>query len=643
MNKVTAITLAVGMAVACVVSVPTSAQVVPSARMSAEGMMGLMRRTHESQKPTPIHTTAVFVNGKKITDLVVSINAGVYEVSAVHMLPVLRALGWKPVYHAQTGLLDLQIGSVKGSARASGIGHLLLQVNGHPYLRMNANALGSPLLRWVRVLHDLGVANGWNPLSNTWTIGMASSSHPNSGGSGTTNVSPPAPVIATVSASAATPATYVNTENSNNHTNDQAYWQRASNDLYISAQTNSPDATNSTSTSLLQAIPNQTLYLFAYADQMNVLGNQVTWQVNSPDATVTTTAQQWNRGNYQATEATFVATKPGIYTVQADMNGTYSVPLVLTIGKGQLASQPFAISPAQMGIQPLPANLPAVAPITQAGVTYLPYTALQNWVPIAGSTNLPVTAMNVVLDGSGSHEWTYRLPVINGQFSGLVMVPFTGSVTVTLFPHYFQTLTQSTANNANFYYPNSAYAVQVTGSAPSLIDQAMLASAQRDYNFSPQYANVADVLLDNSPSMDTAIAAIANFASGSIMYDQQELQTVNYRWQDSWTAWQSSSGICEDYASLAASLLDSVAIPTQTIGGYANGNWTMLPANDNNAGDAHEWDQAWDGSQWVVFDPTWNTDDSASVDHYLTNEFMTNTQSLQTTHLPAPSQTGQAY
>ena len=457
--------------------------------------------------------------------------------------------------------------------------------------------------------------------------------------------SSPAAFSAIPSSSSSTPTSpsMLNVFQPNADQNDATYWGRAQSNFYLSAQTYSPST--SSGPSLLNVSPGQVLYIFAYSNNENIPNNNVSWMVNSPYGTVNPSSGTWtmstsSSATYQAAEALFTATKPGIYTIQANDNGMYSIPLVITVGFNQLQNQSYSVTSTQSGIQLLPSSLPSTPSTTQAGVTYIPYPAEGNWIPISGSTTLGVTAMNVILNGTNGQEWTYRLPVVNGQFSGMVESPFTGTVSVVLFPHYFETLTQSTDTGSYYYYPNSSYQVLVIGNTLDSLSQSILASAHRDYNMSPQFSTAASTLLENSPSLETAVEAISNYSSSSITYNTSELQTVNYIWQDTLTAWNTHSGVCEDYSSLAAALLQSVGIPTQTVGGWANENWSTPPATDTNAADAHQWDQYWNGNEWVVFDPTWNTDDFSSIPNYISNEFFTNTSSLSASHLPDPSQTG---
>ena len=433
----------------------------------------------------------------------------------------------------------------------------------------------------------------------------------------------------------------------NEAADDRSMWAQAGHDFYISAQTNDP-AGHSAETSLLSVSPGQTLYLFAYKNGGNVEQNSTLWTVNSPYATVTPGQSTWTRGNYDIVKADFTAVKPGIYTVQATSGSDFSVPLVIIVGLGQLAMKPFAIPSALSGIAPLSPDLQAPPAAAAAQVTYTPYAAVGSWIPIQGSTKLPISSITVQLQSTANANatWDYRLPVVNGQFSGEVRSPFSGSVQVTLFPNYLQTLTKVVDTNAAHYLsPDSNYSVTAASGAPTPLQTALLASSQGDYNMSNRFSQVAATLLENSPSIPTAIAAISNYVSESLVYNSAEAQMnaqgylPNYVFQDNVSSWQSGSGICQDYATLTASLLQSVGIPAQTLGGYANSDWTTPPAkNQLDATDAHEWLQAYTGSSWMIIDPTWNDAATGSVDSAITSEFTTATDSFQATHLLDPTQ-----
>lgn len=435
----------------------------------------------------------------------------------------------------------------------------------------------------------------------------------------------------------------------NGATNDAGFWQRASESFYVSAQTNDP-ASTATGTPLLAAQPNQTLYLFAFTNASNVVNSNTSWVVNSANATITPGTSEWTQGNnnQQIAKADFIARTPGIYTVQAEYGGVYSVPLVITVGQSQLPSAPFTVPSGYTGVLPLPTGLPSGPQSTHSGLTYLRDAAAGGWIPISGTTAKPLSSITVVLTDLKSKTqpyWDYRLPIENGVFSGLVRSPFTGTVQVTLFPNYLKTLTAASRTAAEYTFPNSFYTVDVSGATPAALRTALLSSTQGDYNMSPKFNATAAALLENSPSINTAVEAISNYVSDSIVYSTAEAQIApngtapNYLFEDNLSAWNSGSGVCQDYATLTASLLQSVGIPTQVLGGYANSTWTTPNSSDKNPQDAHAWLQAWNGSNWILLDPTWN-DDSQTIDSVISDEFVTNTVSFNNTHVLDPSQTG---
>ncbi len=435
----------------------------------------------------------------------------------------------------------------------------------------------------------------------------------------------------------------------NQATNDSAMWQRASHSLYVTAQTFNPSS-SSNGTSLLTVKPGQPLYLFAYRDTANVSYKMTTWQVNSPDATLTKGTNGWVYGKYNTAEATFVATKPGIYTVQANDGTAYSVPMVIFVGLSQLVSVPSYVSSTWSGVAPFSLstmNTPQV--VSHGGVTYTPFPAIAGWIPVQGTTSTKLTSISVVLQpsSSSSKSWDYRIPVVDGHFSADLRSPFTGKVVVNLWPNYLKEMTRVTDKNLSSYpMPLSYYNVTVNTEAPDVLQTSLLASSQGDFNMSPQFVQVGETLLENSPSIQTAIAAVNNYVTESLIYNQQEA-TVNakgqspyYLYEDNLASWKSGTGICEDYATLAGSILQSIGIPVTSLGGFANSGWTKPPKKDPNASaDAHAWLEAYTGSSWMVVDPTWNNEAQGTVNSMITNEFMTATDSLLATHLNDPTQT----
>nr|WP_272879864.1 transglutaminase-like domain-containing protein [Sulfoacidibacillus ferrooxidans] len=160
-----------------------------------------------------------------------------------------------------------------------------------------------------------------------------------------------------------------------------------------------------------------------------------------------------------------------------------------------------------------------------------------------------------------------------------------------------------------------------------------------DDNVNPPYQTIADALIENSPTLNTGIEAISNYVSDLVVYDFNELNANQYVWQDAGTTFTNQSGVCENYAQLTASMLRLVGIPAQTIGGYGDATWTTPNYSDTNPQDAHEWVEAWNGSEWVMLDPTW-ADGNQSVNNLLTNQYFTNTVSFSETHAAQADQIG---
>nr|NNM89693.1 transglutaminase domain-containing protein [Bacilli bacterium] len=546
------------------------------------------------------------------------------------------------------------LSSIQQLVRQTTLQQMDVDINGHmtnfgDFLTANTNqTITNQLFSSYALAHPFPLPSGtmiedtsgvtiYSPLGTSVTT----STYRASQGTTVTTTSPPSPTLPSPT-TAFSPQTYLAQYDANQATNDQIDWTRASANFYLIAQTYEPGTTGTSSFTQLEA--GQPVYLFAYQNQGNVDPTAVSWFVNSGKATLTPDLRTWHMNSNTVASAGFVATSPGIYTIQAEQNGVYSVPMVLVVGESQLASTPIALQSSMTGIAPMPSGF-VQNPTWQTAdsVTYATYQPDQNWIPIDATTTLPLTEMDVLLQSSKGQLWNYRLPVVNQKIQALVESPYQGQVTVTFFPHYFQAMTHAVQTSTGFSYPTSSYTVNVQGTALSTNQQALLASAHRDYNMTPSMDQLAATLLENSPSLDTAIAAISNEASNVIRYNLNELQTVNYIWQDVGTAWATQSGVCEDYSSAAAAMMQSVGIPTQTVVGYANDAWTTLPTSDSNPADAHQWNQSWDGSKWVLYDPTWATNDSSSVANYLTNEFMTATQSLLTTHLTDPNQIGTYY
>lgn len=426
----------------------------------------------------------------------------------------------------------------------------------------------------------------------------------------------------------------------NSATSDQAYWSRASRDFYLSAQTNNPANSTAPSLPIANAQPDQTLYLFAYKNGQSVNGGQTTFLVNSPDATLSTNSNEtWTQGSNQIAYATFRATKPGVYTVQAVTNGQYSIPLVITVGLSQLSAVPFAVPADYTGILPLPSTgLTAISSGTDGHVSYTSYSPVGTWIPISGTVSGGLSSISILLN-AGNQSWDYRLPVdASGHFSAMIESPFTGQVELTYEPNYLAHLT-STSGSLSYTVDQT---VTISGATLPAALQGLLPTASMDFNMSRAFSQTADQLLENSPSFETAVAAINNYVAGTLSYNVAEASPGGqYVWKSASATWSAKNGICENFAELEASLLRSVGVPVQTVGGNANANWTTPNFNDKNAYDAHEWLSIDTGGGWLIADPTWTgMQDTNGKNFGITNEFFTNTASFSATHATLPGQTG---
>jgi hypothetical protein len=419
----------------------------------------------------------------------------------------------------------------------------------------------------------------------------------------------------------------VGTDVPNQAENDLTYWQRASEDFYVMAETDNPadpGNTQSNAPAIVNLQVGQTVDLTAYDNNTDVPQSQCKWLVNSPDASITPSSLTFTMGGYEVAVANFVAHKPGIYTIQAEAGGRYSVPLVLIVGLSDLRGKVPQADAADSGVLPLPAGLLSGSRTEGTDVDYEVGTPIDGWIPVSGVAHKRSGMMTIVLY-SGDQTWLYNLPEqSDGTFSALVRSPFSGTVTVGFIPNFFESLNESGSLSWD-----SEVTLAVPSPAPSTQHTALLASALRDYNVQSPFATVAEELAAASPSIDTAIAAISNFVSEDIAYNYTAFYANDVPWQDAITTWNTHLGVCQDMANLAAAMLETIGIPTQTVSGTA----------DNGA---HEWDQAWDGRQWLVFDPTWDAPDEGIIT-MLTNEFLTNTTSLQSTHVIDSTSVGSAF
>ncbi|QRF24358.1 transglutaminase domain-containing protein [Alicyclobacillus sp. TC] len=403
---------------------------------------------------------------------------------------------------------------------------------------------------------------------------------------------------------------------------DSMYWSRASNDFYI--QASSVPYTESGTQTLLNIQPGESLYLMAYTGDKNL--TSVRWLVNSPDAAIVPDSpdELWTYGSKTVQMAVFTASEPGIYTVQASSEGQYSVPLVLIVGLQQLTGRISPESSQWTGVQPFSATDAGSALATgeTGDIQYVEYNPIANtdWIPVQGTVMGNESHVVVQLSSnSGQGIWNYLLPVQNHEFSADIRSPFTGSINISYISQFYRQL-----NTSGDYTWQGGYTLSVNGPPTSESRKALLYSAFMDGNVNPDASKIASQIFANSPSPETAAAAIANYASESMSYDWSMVDGGKYLFEDVASAYSLRSGVCEEIAELAATMMKSVGIPAETVIGKA-------PVNS--AEDNHEWLQADVGGRWVVMDPTWDSPNQGP-NTLLSNEYMTETVSLETSHLP---------
>lgn len=68
-------------------------------------------------------------------------------------------------------------------------------------------------------------------------------------------------------------------------------------------------------------------------------------------------------------------------------------------------------------------------------------------------------------------------------------------------------------------------------------------------------------------------------------------------------AFEAGSGVCQDFAHLAITVLRAMGIPARYVSGYLHPKATA-EVGETVTGESHAWIEAWDGTRWVPSDPT---------------------------------------
>ena len=404
------------------------------------------------------------------------------------------------------------------------------------------------------------------------------------------------------------------------------------------------------------------------------------WRVNSPDAKVTSAQfalQTPSIGPLPRRSAIspwfhFTASKPGVYVVQASWDGTWSVPLVITVGASQLPSMPSIPSiPAQdAGVAPVAASALALDQ-TDTGLLWAANAAhpglmrqmwvgqpVDGWLPLVGQVPrawvrpgwahaVSITLFNLV-NGTNIN---YLLPIDSaGRFSGIVAIPYRGRVMLEVGPAT-DTASAAAVLSASRAQYGETWGGVIQSARTVTVNPELAAVASVDYQLPGFHGAVAEAarLWYNSPDPETGAVAISNWVATHIAYnyveDRRITGTVD-RWPVGATVgetWQAHSGVCENYAQVLTAMLRGLGIPAILQDGEVSSGWvsvwtTLKVETLHEDKQNHAWVVVKGVAQKpIVTDPTWDggSPPRLSEAYFLTNNFTTATRLFLATHHPA--------
>lgn len=225
------------------------------------------------------------------------------------------------------------------------------------------------------------------------------------------------------------------------------------------------------------------------------------------------------------------------------------------------------------------------------------WNANSNLLPIVGTvtTTQRQDLVIAIYNSSENEQWLYSIPVQpDGQFSDTIELPYHGVDDISIgFP-------QDAPGSDFTLLP--ADSLQVVNSQPDLsaTSQALLQSWMVNYNESSTVLAKAQQITQSAVSTDSKIEAVSNWVSNNVWYNFTELNDNLIEWKQATQTIQDGNGVCQDEAAASAALLRSLGIPTRVVDGEA-----YDPESGQDLG-GHAWDEAWDGTAWITFDPTWD-------------------------------------
>jgi transglutaminase-like putative cysteine protease len=231
------------------------------------------------------------------------------------------------------------------------------------------------------------------------------------------------------------------------------------------------------------------------------------------------------------------------------------------------------------------------------------------------------------------HETTYRYDApARASYNEVRQIPLTTSFQTTLearvltmpqapqFSYWDYWGTQVVAFNVDAPHDHlvvrgsSLVETQPAAAAPEATWADLAEAADRNVelvrpsSFTRPTDELAEVAagLRQSSAVDT-VRAVAHFASESLRY----VRGVTDVYTSAAQAFETGSGVCQDFAHLALTLLRSVGIPARYVSGYLHPDADAAVGVAASA-ESHAWIEAWVGRWWAL-DPT--NDVEAGVRH----------------------------
>ncbi|MCT4632228.1 MAG: transglutaminase-like domain-containing protein [Firmicutes bacterium] len=140
------------------------------------------------------------------------------------------------------------------------------------------------------------------------------------------------------------------------------------------------------------------------------------------------------------------------------------------------------------------------------------------------------------------------------------------------------------------------------------VNNVYLSSVQNvSWNSNSLSTKIARKLTENASTDMEKVSIIYNYVVNNIEYDYAKADSVKAGYiPDNTRTINSNQGICYDYASLTASMLRSVGVPTKLVKGTSN-----------NTSVYHAWNEVLVDGKWIVIDTTIDSElisDNVAVD-----------------------------